>query len=93
MVLAPVWVRVSPGVKSKKAIQFKFRFTQQAHWQLSIQSPFDPVNFKGPSRIGQYRKRLLRNYLLYFICSDDKIKPEKLFQLYCPIFGDLTCSR
>jgi hypothetical protein len=30
-----------------------------------------------------------RNYLLYFICSDDKLKPNKSFSLHTPDFGGL----
>jgi len=37
---------------------------------------------KGLSPIGPDRKNQPRFYLLYFICSDDKVKPERPYAFY-----------
>jgi hypothetical protein len=39
---------------------------------------------KGLSRIDPDREREIKLYYLFFICSDDKIKPEKPSSLYTP---------
>jgi hypothetical protein len=42
---------------------------------------------KGRSQNGWYRDKPFEYYFIYFICSDDKIKPEKPYSIYTPDFG------
>ena len=43
--------------------------------------------YKGLPRIDLDKVREIKNYFVYFIGSDDKVKPDKPYSLYAPISG------